>query len=121
MEWSDIEIQGQVFANGYEEDLTHNDLVQVIFKHVSNEDIKNGEVPFDVKHTGSQDKDQIRHCETFWGLIAGLAWMLACMFPIDLPRHTTILRALCASILPIKPARRSKYESRSAVWEEIFG
>ena len=99
MEWSDIKIPEKVFANGYEEDLTHNDLVQVIFKHVSNEDIKNGEVPFDVKYTGLQDKDQIRHCETFWGLIAGLAWMLAYMFPVDLPEtYNDIARLVCKYI-----------------------
>ena len=96
MEWNDIKIPGKVFANGYEEDLTYNDLVQVIFKHLSDEDAKNGEVPFDVKYTGAYDKDQIRHCETFWGLIAALAWILAYMFPVDLPKtYNDIARLMC--------------------------
>lgn len=99
MEWNDIKIPGKIFANGYEEDLTYNDLVQVIFKYVCDEDVKNGEVPFDVKYTGAYDKDQIRHYETLWGLIAALAWMLAYMFPVDLPEtYNDIARLMCKYI-----------------------
>lgn len=99
MDWKDIELSGQVFANGYEDDLTHSDLVQVIFKHLSDEYAKNGEVPFDVKYAGLQDKDQIRHCETFCGLIATLAWILAYMFPVDTSEtYNDIARLVCKYI-----------------------